>query len=89
MFDLPPKALTVRDQVKAYFDTRIPPSAKLWQKQVSEGQPVPEIENILRSKAKALGLRIMLLPRLGDDKHCQRLSTLEFTVVAEVLGHLE
>ena len=89
MFDLPPKALTVRDQVKAYFDTRIPPSAKLWQKQVSEGQPVPEIENILRSKAKALGLRIMLLPRLGDDKQCQRLFTLEFTVVAEVLGHLE
>ena len=89
MFDLPPKALTVRDQLKAYFDTRIPPSAKLWQKQVSEGQPVPEIENILRSKPKALGLRIMLLPRLGDDKHCQRLSILEFTAVAHLLSHLE
>ena len=89
MFVLPPKALSVRDEVKAFFDTRILPNHILWQQQVYEGQSVPEIENILRSEAKALGLWNMALPRLGDDEPGLRLSTLEFTVVAEVLGQLE
>ena len=89
MFDLPAKALSVREQVEAFFDARILPNHGLWQQQATEGQPIPDIEKALRAEAKALGLWNMALPRLGDDEPGLRLSNLEFTGVAEVLGRLE
>ena len=39
MFDLPAKALRVRDQVEAFFDARILPNHALWQQQAAEGNP--------------------------------------------------
>lgn len=89
MFDLPAKALSVREQVEAFFDARILPNHGLWQQQATEGQPIPDIEKALRAEAKSLGLWNMALPRLGDDEPGLRLSNLEFTGVAEVLGRLE
>ena len=89
MFDLPAKALSVREQVEAFFDARILPNHALWQQQASEGQPIPDIEKTLRAEAKSLGLWNMALPRLADHEPGLRLSNLEFTAVAEVLGRLE
>ena len=89
MFDLPAKALSVRDQVEAFFDARILPNHALWQQQAAEGQPITDIEKTLRAEAKSLGLWNMALPRLADDEPGLRLSNLEFTGVAEVLGRLE
>ncbi len=89
MFDLPAKALSVRDQVEAFFDARILPNHALWLQQAAEGQPIPDIEKTLRAEAKALGLWNMALPRLADHEPGLRLSNLEFTAVAEVLGRLE
>ena len=89
MFDLPAKALSIRDQVEAFFDARILPNHALWQQQAVEGQPIPDIEKTLRAEAKSLGLWNMALPRLADDEPGLRLSNLEFTGVAEVLGRLE
>ncbi|XOV89883.1 MAG: acyl-CoA dehydrogenase family protein [Pseudomonadota bacterium] len=89
MFELPEKAHQVRAQVEQFFHDRILPNNHLWTDQARAGQPVPEIEQALRAEAKALGLWNMALPRLGDDEPGLRLTNLEFTAVAEVLGRLE
>ena len=89
MFELPQRAVEVRDQVNDFFQRRILPNHELWCQQAAEGQATPEIENTLRAEAKALGLWNMALPRLTEDEPGLRLSNLEFTGVAEVLGRLE
>ncbi len=89
MFELPEKAHQVKAQVEQFFLDRILPNNHLWTAQAHAGQPVPEIEQTLRAQAKALGLWNMALPRLGDDEPGMRLTNLEFTAVAEVLGRLE
>ncbi len=89
MFYLSDKALEVRDQVEAFFSTRILPNNKLWQKQAKAGQSTPDIELELRREARALGLWNMALPRLADDEPGLKLTNLEFTAVAEILGRLE
>ena len=61
MFDLPAKALGVRDQVEAFFDARILPNPALWQQQAARAT-IPDIEKTLRAEAKALGLWNMALP---------------------------
>ena len=89
MFELPQRAVEVRDQVDDFFQQRILPNHELWCQQATEGQATPEIEKTLRAEAKALGLWNMALPRLTEDEPGLRLSNLEFTGVAEVLGRLE
>ncbi|MCR9262354.1 MAG: acyl-CoA dehydrogenase family protein [Pseudomonadaceae bacterium] len=89
MFDLPPRALEMRDQVNAFFNARVLPNNRLWREQMRAGQAVPDIERELREDARELGLWNMALPRLTDDEPGTRLSNLEFTAVAEVLGRLE
>ncbi len=89
MFELPERALQIRDQVDDFFQRRILPNNSLWLEQAAAGQAQPEIEKTLRAEAKALGLWNMALPRLADDEPGLRLSNLEFTGVAEVLGRLE
>ena len=89
MFDLPQRAVEVRDQVNDFFQRRILPNHELWCQQAAAGQATPEIEKALRAEAKALGLWNMALPRLTEDEPGLRLSNLEFTGVAEVLGRLE
>jgi len=89
MFELPPKALAIRDQVRDFFDHRVLPNNTLWQEQAAAGQAVPEIEKTLQQEARALGLWNMALPRLAEDEPGTRLTNLEFTGVAEVLGRLE
>lgn len=89
MFDLPQRAVEVRDQVNDFFQRQILPNHELWCQQAAAGQATPEIEKALRAEAKALGLWNMALPRLTEDEPGLRLSNLEFTGVAEVLGRLE
>ena len=89
MFELPAKALEVGAELKRFFNQRVIPNHKLWLSQAKAGQAVPEIEQTLSSEAKKLGLWNMALPRLEDDEPGLRLSNLEFTAVAEVLGQLE
>ena len=89
MFELPKKALETRDQVEKFFNDRVLPNNRLWNEQAHAGQSVPDIEIELRAEAKNLGLWNMALPRLQDDEPGTRLTNLEFTGVAEVLGRLE
>jgi len=89
MFELPDKAIQVRDEVETFFNARVLPNNKLWVEQARSGQSTPDIERQLRAEAKALGLWNMALPRLGDSEPGTKLSNLEFTGVAEVLGRLE
>lgn len=89
MFELPDKAIQVKNEVEAFFNARVLPNNKLWVDQARSGQSTPDIERQLRAEAKALGLWNMALPRLGDSEPGTKLSNLEFTGVAEVLGRLE
>lgn len=89
MFELPPRAIEVREQVEAFFTDRVLPSNKIWSQQAAEGQAIPEVELALQREAQALNLWNMALPRLAEDEPGLRLSNLEFTGVAEVLGRLE
>ena len=89
MFELPRRALDVADQVESFFQQRVLPNNKLWEQQAGAGQAIPEIQQTLRDEAKALGLWNMALPRLSEDEPGMRLSNLEFTAVAEILGRLE
>lgn len=89
MFDLPSRAIEIRNQVDAFFNDRILPNHKLWLSQAAAGAATPAIAQTLQQEAKALGLWNMALPRLGDDEPGTRLTNLEFTGVAEVLGRLE
>jgi acyl-CoA dehydrogenase len=89
MFELPSRALEIREQVEDFFNQRVLPNNVLWREQAQAGQAVPEIETQLREEARGLGLWNMALPRLTEDEPGTRLSNLEFTAVAEVLGRLE
>ena len=89
MFELPAKALEIKDEVEAFFNRRILPNHKLWLQQAHQRQSVPDIEQTLRLEAKVHGLWNMALPRLTHDEPGMRLSNLEFTGVAEILGRLE
>ena len=89
MFDLPQRALDVAEQVENFFQQRVLPNNKLLEQQARAGQAIPEIQQTLRKEAKALGLWNMALPRLAADEPGMRLSNLEFTAVAEILGRLE
>ena len=89
MFELPQRATDVADQVEKFFQQRVLPNNKLWEQQAGAGQAIPEIQQTLRDEAKALGLWNMALPRLSEDEPGMRLSNLEFTAVAEILGRLE
>jgi acyl-CoA dehydrogenase len=89
MFELPKKALEAKDQVEKFFNDRVLPNNRLWNEQAHAGQSVPDIEIELQAEAKNLGLWNMALPRLKDDEPGTRLTNLEFTGVAEVLGRLE
>jgi acyl-CoA dehydrogenase len=89
MFELPQRALDVAAQVEDFFQRRVLPNNKLWEQQARDGQAVPEIQQTLRAEAKALGLWNMALPRLSENEPGLKLSNLEFTAVAEILGRLE
>ena len=89
MFDLPQRAFDIAAQVESFFQQRVLPNNKLWEQQAKSGHPVPDIQQALRAEAKELGLWNMALPRLADDEPGLRLTNLEFTAVAEILGRLE
>jgi acyl-CoA dehydrogenase len=84
---LSPVAAEVRDAVESFFQEKILPNHHLWLEQ-SETQEEPEIERTLRAEAKALNLWNLALPRLADDEPGTRLTNLEFTHAAEILGRL-
>jgi hypothetical protein len=44
MFELPNKAIQVRDEVEAFFNARVLPNNKLWVDQARAGQSIPDIE---------------------------------------------
>lgn len=89
MFELPQRAIEVATQVESFFQKRVLPNNKLWEQQASAGQAIPDIQQTLRAEAKSLGLWNMALPRLTEDEPGLRLTNLEFTAVAEILGRLE
>ena len=89
MFELPKRAIEVRDEVETFFNERVLPSNHQWQEEAEAGAAVPAIEQTLRQEARSLGLWNMALPRLAEDEPGTRLTNLEFTGVAEVLGRLE
>ena len=49
MFELPARALQLRDQVERFFNTRVLPNNQLWHAQASTGVAEPEIERQLKS----------------------------------------
>jgi len=87
-FPLRPEAQAVQDAIQNFYLTRILPNNTLWRQQSDAGAEIPAIESTLRSEAKELGLWNLALPRLADDEPGTRLSNLEFTGVAEILGQL-
>jgi acyl-CoA dehydrogenase len=87
MIDLSNDALAVRDAVETFFTNRILPNHHLWLEQAKTSE-VPAIETELREQAKALNLWNLALPRLAEDEPGTRLSNLEFTAIAEILGRL-
>ena len=89
MFEPPKRAIEVAAQVEAFFQRRVLPNNKVWEQQAQAGQAVLDVQRTLRAEAKALGLWNMALPRLSDDEPSIRLTNLEFTAVAEILGRLE
>jgi len=89
VFELPEKALAIKTEVEQFFTECVLPSNAQWQREARAGQAQPGIEADLRRQAKALGLWNMALPRLADDETGTKLTNLEFTGVAEVLGRLE
>ncbi len=89
MFELPEKALAIQAQVEQFFSQQVLPMNAQWHEQVRAGHVQPPIEAALREQVKALGLWNMALPRLADHEPGLRLTNLEFTGVAEVLGRLE
>ena len=70
------------------FHTRILPNNALWREQAAAGNEIPAIEAELRTEAREQGLWNLALPRLAEDEPGTRLSNLEFTAVAEILGKL-
>ena len=68
MFELPQRAIEVRDQVADFFNSEVLPNNQLWRRQARAGQALPEIESELRAKARSLNLWNMALPRLADDE---------------------
>jgi len=89
MFELPEKAQVIRAEVEQFFTKHVLPANSRWQQEAADGSAQPPVEVELRDRAKALGLWNMALPRLTDDEPGMRLTNLEFTGVAEVLGRLE
>ncbi|MEM7221040.1 MAG: acyl-CoA dehydrogenase family protein [Pseudomonadota bacterium] len=87
-FAISATAQDVQDAVARLFAERILPNHKLWREQAAAGSEQPAIETELRAEAKSLGLWNLALPRLAEDEPGTRLSNLEFTGVAEILGRL-
>ena len=87
MYEISSEAGQVRDAVAVFFQERILPNHHTWLRQ-AETQEEPDIERELRTEAKSLNLWNLALPRLAEDEPGTRLSNLEFTHVAEILGRL-
>ena len=87
-FAIGAEAEAVRDAVAALFDDRILPNHRLWSEQAAAGAEEPAIEAELRREARSAGLWNLALPRLRDDEPGTRLTNLEFTGIAEILGRL-
>ena len=87
MFTLSTDAQQVVDAVEDFFQTKILPNHHRWLSEAAETEE-PSIETELREEAKSLGLWNLALPRLADDEPGTRLTNLEFTGVAEILGRL-
>lgn len=84
-----PAAIETRDRVQQFFDAEIMPrDAEFRRQHGDEGQAWPDVLVELRGKAKELGLWNMALPQLADDEPGTRLSNLEFSYVAEIIGRL-
>ena len=87
MFTLSTDAQQVVDAVEDFFQTKILPNHHRWLSEAAESEE-PSVETELREEAKSLGLWNLALPRLADDEPGTRLTNLEFTGVAEILGRL-
>lgn len=87
-FLLSDEALAVTDAVNSLFQKHILPNNDLWKTQSRAGAEIPQIEIELRERAKSMGLWNLALPRLAEDEPGTRLTNLEFTGVAEILGRL-
>ena len=87
-FAISDDAQRVTDAVANLYAQKILPNNTLWKEQSAAGAEIPAIETELREHAKTLGLWNLALPRLSSDEPGTRLSNLEFTGVAEILGQL-
>ncbi|NKC01407.1 MAG: acyl-CoA dehydrogenase [Pseudomonadales bacterium] len=87
MFQPSEHAQAVQAAVAQFFADKILPNHHRWLEE-AETQEEPAIERELRAEARALGLWNLSLPRLAEDEPGTRLSNLEFTGIAEILGRL-
>ncbi len=87
MFEISTEAQAVRDAVQSFYLEKILPNHHRWLAEAEQYEE-PPIEAELRTEAKTLGLWNLALPRLAHDEPGTRLSNLEFTAVAEILGKL-
>ena len=87
-FAISDDAQKVTDAVASLYAQQILPNNPLWKQQAAAGAEIPAIEHELRMQAKNAGLWNLALPRLAEDEPGTRLSNLEFTGVAEILGQL-
>ena len=88
MFEPSEHGRAVAEAVQQLFDNHILPAHARWRAEVAAGTEVPATETRLRAMARELGLWNLALPRLADDEPGTRLTNLEFTGVAEILGRL-
>ena len=87
MYTISDNARQITEAVEAFYQEKILPNHALWTSQ-AETAEAPAIEEQLRAEARNLGLWNLGLPRLADDEPGTRMSNLEFTDVAEILGRL-
>ena len=63
MFDLPSRAIEIRNQVEAFFNDRILPNHKLWQSQADAGEAVPaKPASLLPAKPACMPAKPACLP---------------------------
>lgn len=78
----------IADRVEAIFQNEILPRTTEYSDAVAAGDLEPPVLQELKQRAFSEGLWNMALPRLSDDEPGTRMTNLEFSAVAEILGRI-
>jgi acyl-CoA dehydrogenase len=82
------KVEAVREQLRAFMDTRVVPRLADWQREVEAGAWPPPMIEPLKGQARAEGLWNLFLPGLREGEPGTRLANLEYAPLAEIMGRV-